>query len=70
VVKSKIDDKFEGYDDGNIYKLRNGQIWHQINSKYRYRYKYAPDVIIYIKINKYYLHVDEMDDAVMVERLK
>ena len=29
LIESKIDDEFEGYDYGNIYRLRNGQIWEQ-----------------------------------------
>jgi hypothetical protein len=30
-IETKIDDDFEGYDDGNI--LRNGQVWRQIAYK-------------------------------------
>jgi hypothetical protein len=69
-ISTKIDNDFEGYDYENIYKLRNGQIWQQIDFKYRYRYKYAPNVIIYMKDNRYYMQVEGMDDSVMVERLK
>jgi len=70
LIESKIDDEFEGYDYGNVYKLRNGQIWQQTGSRYRYRYKYAPDVIIFRRDGSYHMQVEGMDDSVAVERLK
>jgi hypothetical protein len=69
VIESKIDDDFEGYESGNIYKLRNGQIWEQTSSRYRYRYKYAPDVIIFMRNGSYQMQVEGMDDPVTVERI-
>jgi len=70
LIESKIDNDFEGYDFGNIYKLRNGQIWQQTGARYRYRYKYAPDVIIFRRGGSYQMQVEGMDDSVTVERLK
>ena len=69
-IESRIDDDFEGYDYGNIYKLRNGQIWEQTSSHYRYRYKYAPEVIIYKRNGSYLMQVDGLDDSVSVVRLR
>lgn len=68
-IESKIDDEFEGYEYGNIYKLRNGQIWEQTSPRYRYRYKYAPDVIIFKRNGAYQMQVEGMDDSITVERI-
>lgn len=62
VIESKINGEFEGYKHGNIYKLRNGQIWEQVSSKYRYKYNYAPDVIIINRDGTYHLQVEGMED--------
>jgi hypothetical protein len=70
LIESKIDEDFEGYEHGNIYKLRNGQIWEQISSRYRYKYKYAPDVIILKRDGSFQMQVEGMDDSVTVQRIK
>ncbi|OFA30081.1 hypothetical protein BAE46_12445 [Glaciecola punicea] len=70
LIESKIDNEFEGYKYGNIYKLRSGQIWEQTSSRYRYRYKYAPDVIIFRKNGIYQMQVESMVDSVTVQRIK
>lgn len=70
VIESKIESDFDGFDEGNIYELSNGQIWRQIDYKYDYNYDYRPEVIIYKDGTRYYMIVEDMDDAVEVERLK
>ena len=70
IIKSKIDDEFEGYGAGNLYELRNGQVWEQISARYRYRYKYAPDVTIINRAGRYEMQVEGMEDWVTVVRLK
>jgi len=69
-IETKIDDDFEGYEEGNLYELANGQIWKQVDYKYSYRYSYRPDVIIYRDGSRYYMKVDGMTDKVQVERIK
>ena len=68
-IESRIDDDFEGYDYGNIYKLRNGQIWEQTSYRYKYKYKYAPSVTIYKRGGRYQMLVDGLEESVTVERL-
>lgn len=70
LITTKIDGDFKGYHKGNLYKLRNGQIWEQVDSENRSRNQYAPDVIIYLKSGKYYMQVEGMQDAVVVNKLK
>lgn len=70
VIESQIDDDFEGYDEGNLYELSNGQIWKQVNYNYDYSYSYRPEVIIYKEGSRYYMQVEDMDDAVEVVRIK
>ncbi|MGV2887139.1 DUF3298 domain-containing protein [Paenibacillus taichungensis] len=69
-IESQIDDDFEGYDDGNLYELSNGQIWKQVEYKYTYSYSYRPDVVIYKDGSRYYMQVEGMTDKVQVERIK
>ncbi|NRF93863.1 hypothetical protein HQN89_23270 [Paenibacillus frigoriresistens] len=38
VIESRIDGDFEGYDQGKIYKLMNGQIWKQTSYNYHYHF--------------------------------
>lgn len=70
VIKSQIDDDFEGYDENNLYELSNGQIWKQDEYKYYYSYSYRPEVIIYKEGSSYYMQVEGMDDPVKVKRIK
>ncbi|NMP11547.1 DUF3298 and DUF4163 domain-containing protein [Paenibacillus polymyxa] len=70
VIQSKIDDDFEGFDEGNIYELANGQIWKQEDYHYHYAYSYRPDVLIYKDGGSYYMKVEGQDQAVRVSRLK
>ena len=69
-VESQIDDDFEGYEEGNLYELANGQIWKQVDYRYYYRYSYRPDVLIYRDGSTYYMFVEGMDDKIEVERIK
>jgi hypothetical protein len=66
VIESRIEGEFEGYDYGNLYKLTNGQVWQQTSAKYRYRYKYRPQVLIYSGM----MQVDGMSDSVRVQRIR
>jgi len=46
-INSQIEGEFNGYNDGAIFRLTNGQIWQQRRYKYMYRYAYRPKVRIY-----------------------
>ncbi|GAB7057404.1 hypothetical protein JCM16163A_41530 [Paenibacillus sp. YK5] len=70
VIESKIEGDFEGFDEGNIYKLDNGQIWEQTDYTYSYSYKYRPDVTIYEDGYSYVMMVEGMDKKVKVKRIK
>lgn len=68
-IKSNIEDEFEGYEEGNIYVLDNGQIWRQTDYKYHYHYRYRPEVIIYKDGYAYYMIVEGMNSPIKVEQL-
>ena len=70
VIESQIDGDFEGFDEDNIFKLSNGQIWIQTEYKYHYHYAYMPKVIIFESNGKYYMKVDSVSGVVEVERLR
>jgi|GEM_PF-2267231 len=69
-INSKIDGDFEGFEDGKIFKLQNGQIWEQTSFDYKYSYKYSPDVTIYKDGSIYYMIVDGVDKKVKVKQIK
>lgn len=71
VIDSRLRE-FEGYGQGNVYRLQNGQIWAQTSSRYKYRYQYGkqPLVTIYRQGGEYHMQVDGMEDTVAVERLR
>lgn len=67
VIESKIEGTFEGFNEGNIYKLDNGQLWEQTDFKYKYSYKYRPAVTIYKDGSAYYMKVDGVDGKAQVK---
>ena len=69
-ITSKIKDTFNGFEEGNLYELDNGQIWKQTGYDYKYAYKYRPKVVIYKDGSSWYMSVDGVDKHVKVERLK
>lgn len=70
VIESRIDGDFEGFDEDNVFKLSNGQIWIQTEYKYHYHYAYMPKVIIFESNGKYYMKVDGVSGVVEVEQLR
>jgi hypothetical protein len=69
-ITSKMKDTFEGFEEGNLYELDNGQIWKQTSYDYKYAYKYRPDVVIYKDGVNWYMSVDGVDKHVKVEKIK
>lgn len=70
VVESRIDGDFEGWEDEAVFKLENGQMWQQTDFRFRYTYKFRPKVIIYKSGGRYFMAVENFQDAVEVEALK
>lgn len=69
VIESRIDGESEGFDGETVFKLRNGQFWIQTDGYYRYRYKYAPEVLIYREGSQYKLKLEGIDRSVTVRQL-
>lgn len=68
-IKSKIVNKFEGFDYGNLYELENGQIWKQTSYQYERSYAFMPEVLIYLDGVVYKMHVDGYQNEVTVEQV-
>lgn len=68
VIESKIDGESEGFEGDTIFKLTNGQIWQQVDGKYKY--KYMPSVIIIISGNSGKMSIEGIDKTINVVRLK
>lgn len=67
VIESKLDGDFEGFEEGRLFKLTNGDIWEQTDYTYSYSYSYRPDVLIYKDGSSYKMIVDgDMDHKVKV----
>jgi len=69
VIESRIDGDFTGWNGDSIYKLLNGQIWHQAEYKYLYHYSYSPEIMIYRTSRGYEMKVNGVQGTVLVEEL-
>lgn len=70
ILESKIDGDFEGWEGDTIFKLANGQIWQQIDGRYKYKYMYAPRVMIFKTEGGYQMQVNGVDGRIRLKRLK
>ena len=46
VYQGQIDGEFNGFDDGGLFKMKNGTYWIQAQYNYWYHYAYNPDAAI------------------------
>lgn len=69
-IESQIDGDFEGWKGETIVKLRNGQIWQQVEYHYHYHYAYMPKILIYQSGSGYKMKVDGIERAVGVTQIK
>lgn len=70
IIESRIKGEFSGWQGETIFKLMNGQIWQQIDGRYKYKYKYSPKVIIFRSGKGYEMQVENVDGRIRVQRLK
>jgi len=70
VIESRIDGESEGFEGDTIFKLINGQIWQQVDGRYKYKYKYSPKVLIYKDGSSYKMSIEGIDKKIRVIRLK
>src|SRR3989344_8332327 len=56
-ISTKIDGEFNGFNNGAVFKLANGQVWQQRRYKYKYTYAYHPNVRLYKDGTKWMLEV-------------
>ncbi len=69
VIKSHIEDEFEGWEGETIFRLDNGQIWQQSSYAYHYHYAYHPAVMIFRDGGRYVMKVDGVSQTVDVVQL-
>src|SRR5262249_34519166 len=67
-IHSQLQGDFNGYGDGAIFRLTNGQVWQQRRFRYKYKYKYRPPVGLYQKQNRWFMEFDCMDQPIEVVR--
>ncbi|MFZ1291903.1 MAG: hypothetical protein WAR79_17530 [Melioribacteraceae bacterium] len=70
VIKSTIISEFNGLEKGNMYKLDNGQIWEQTESWIWAWIWVNPSVLIWNDHGVFKMKVDQIDHAVIVQRIK
>ncbi|MFZ6695202.1 hypothetical protein ACO0J1_05425 [Stenotrophomonas acidaminiphila] len=70
IIESKIDGEFTGWEGETVFKLMNGQVWQQIDGRYKYKYKYSPKVLLINRGGHYEMQVDGVDTTIKVVRLK
>lgn len=70
VIETEIDGEFKGWDGETIFKMRNGQVWQQATSGYRYANAHSPDVMIYRSGLSWKMKVEGLDEALEVKQIK
>ena len=70
IIESTIFSTFEGLNEGNIYKLANGQIWEQVEPWVWVWIWINPKVTIYAASGAYKMIVENIEHPVLVRRLK
>lgn len=69
-IESSISGDFEGWGGETVFKLDNGQIWEQAEYDYTYDYEYHPDVTIYPTSAGCRMKVEDLDETILVRRIK
>lgn len=70
VTESAIAGQFRGWKGKGAYKLKNGEIWKQVEYKHKYNYDIVsnPIATIWREGARYYLEVAGMVDKVEVKK--
>jgi hypothetical protein len=66
VKRTQIDGNFEGFDDGVLFKLKDGTYWIQDDYKHWYHYANCPQAKILRKDGRLYIQVGAEDEIVPV----
>ena len=53
-----------------MFALDNGQIWQQAEYDYTYHYAFRPDVTIYSTSEGYRMKVEDLDETILVSRIR
>lgn len=70
MIETKLVGDFDGYEHDNYYVMTNGQIWRQTDFHFDFHFAFRPDATIFRKNGAWFLHVEDMDSVVQVERIK
>lgn len=65
-IQSQIDGDFSGWEGDSIYKLKNGQVWKQIEYKYEYQFLSSPGVLIFNEGGDWMMKVEQLEGTVRV----
>lgn len=68
LIESRIDGQFDGWYGETVFPLQNRQYWQQAIYAYRYHYAYSPAVRIVCDSSECQMHVDGIDEAVVVKQ--
>ncbi len=70
VKEGQIVSDFKGFDGSSLFQFQDESVWQQAEYKYNYHYAYRPDAMIVNGVNGLQLHVDGMDETVLVRRVR
>lgn len=65
-IRSCIEGEFNGFDEANVYRLENGQVYQQAAHHYHYHYAFRPRVRIFHNGSGVMLEVEGLQGAVPV----
>ena len=69
IITSRINNEFNGFEEGKLFKLENGEIWIQDEYDYDCNYINRPKVKIFSDDYRFYLQLEGMDKKVVVRRI-
>lgn len=70
VIESYIVSDFDGFEQGNIYKLANGQVWEQVDAWIWIWIWVNPRVTIYKTRGVYKMKVEQIEHPIAVQRIR
>ena len=69
-TKTCIASDFEGWTGDAVFEMCNGEVWQQVQYRYRYHYAVRPHALLYATSGGVRLQVDGMDESIRVVRLR
>lgn len=69
-IQSRIDGNFNGWEGDTVVKLENGQVWQQVDFKFKFAFKFRPKVLVFRDGGNYYMIIEGVNDKIKVRQIR